>query len=233
MSSATAYPNPDKSALVRVGSLVRKRLAADPAVQKVPTSQAEIFAVSQFLSSAECEQLITMIDSVAKPSRVFDHGYGANFRTSYSGDVVRCDPFVQMVERRIDDLLGMQHDNGETIQGQRYLPGQEFKPHMDWFFSKASYWKDEARRGGQRCITAMVYLNDVVEGGTTDFTRIGVSIPPQQGAMVVNILDKKCQAIKSAEERDIEERVGALESAPGKDSEPDPQRMIRLEEDAA
>ena len=185
MSPAAPTPNPDKAALIRVGALVRKRLAADPAVQKVAVAQAEIYAVSQFLSPAECETLIAMVDRVAKPSRVFDHGYGANFRTSYSGDVVRSDPFVRMVERRIDDLLGMPHENGETIQGQRYLPGQEFKPHMDWFFSKASYWKDEARRGGQRCITAMVYLNDVEEGGTTDFTRIGVSIPPQQGAMII------------------------------------------------
>ena len=151
MSATATSPNPDKSALTRVGTAVRNRLAADPSVQKVPVEQAEIWAVSQFLSPAECQQLIAMIDVVAKPSRVFDHGYGANFRTSYSGDVVRSDPFVRMVERRIDDLLGMPHDNGETIQGQRYLPGQEFKPHMDWFFSKASYWKDEARRGGQRC----------------------------------------------------------------------------------
>lgn len=185
MSVTATYPNPDKSALIRVGDAVRKRLAADPSVQKVPVEQAEIWAVSQFLSPAECQQLVAMIDVVAKPSRVFDHGYGANFRTSYSGDVVRSDPFVRMVERRIDDLLGMPHDNGETIQGQRYLPGQEFKPHMDWFFSKASYWKDEAKRGGQRCFTAMVYLNEVEEGGTTDFTRIGVSIPPQQGAMII------------------------------------------------
>ncbi len=168
-----------------MGSLVRKRLAADPAVQPVPTDQAEIFAVSQFLSPAECETLIAMIDVVAKPSRVFDHGYGENFRTSYSGDVIRGDPFVRMVERRIDDLLGIPHDNGETIQGQRYLPGQEFKPHMDWFFTKAAYWKDEAKRGGQRCFSAMVYLNEVEDGGTTDFNRIGISIPAQQGAMII------------------------------------------------
>ena len=34
--------------------------------------------------------------------------------------------------------------------------GQEFKPHMDWFWTKAPYWKTEAKRGGQRAITAMI-----------------------------------------------------------------------------
>lgn len=185
MTAAATYPNPDKAALIRTGNAVRKRLSADSTIQRIPVNQAEIYAVSQFLSPAECEQLIAMIDGVAQPSRVFDHGYGANYRTSYSGDVVRDDPFVRMVERRIDDLLGIPHAFGETIQGQRYLPGQEFKPHMDWFFTKAAYWQEEARRGGQRCHTAMVYLNQVDEGGTTDFTRIGVSVPPQQGAMLL------------------------------------------------
>ena len=31
----------------------------------------------------------------------------------------------------------------------------------------------------------MIYLNDVEDGGTTDFPRIGVAIPPQRGALIV------------------------------------------------
>lgn len=182
---AATAPNPDKSALIRVGNDVRARLAADPSVHKVPVDRAELFAVSNFIAPAECAQLIEMIDRVAQPSRTFDHGYAAGYRTSYSGDVERNAPFVRMIERRIDDLLGIPHLFGETIQGQRYLPGQEFGPHNDWFFTKASYWRDEKRRGGQRSWTAMAYLNEVEEGGTTDFTRIGVSIPPQAGALIV------------------------------------------------
>ncbi|HQN55147.1 MAG TPA: 2OG-Fe(II) oxygenase, partial [Novosphingobium sp.] len=85
----------------------------------------------------------------------------------------------------IDDLLGIPHEWGETIQGQRYEPGQEFREHMDWFWTKAKYWKDEARRGGQRGITAMAYLNDVEAGGATEFLNLGISIAPQRGALIV------------------------------------------------
>ena len=178
-------PNPDKLALLRIGAQVRRRLDADPLVTRVPVEAAEIWTVPEFLSDRECAQLMVMVDQTAEPSAVLDHGYTSAWRTSYSGNVDRNDPFVRMVERRIDDLLGLPHDFGETIQGQRYAPGQEFKPHMDWFWTKAPYWKQEARRGGQRSITAMAYLNDVEDGGHTEFPNLGVKIPPQRGALVV------------------------------------------------
>jgi len=190
MSPATADPEKpapvaDQAALARVGEKVRARLAVDPTAYKVPTERAEIYAFGNFLSPAECDRFIAMVDDVAKPSSLFETTYEQGFRTSYSGDVDRADPFVLMIERRIDDLLGMEPDHGETVQGQRYLPGQEFRAHCDWFWTKAKYWPQEARRGGQRSWTAMAYLNDVEEGGATEFTRLGLSIQPQRGALLV------------------------------------------------
>lgn len=176
---------PDKEALAELGTAVRERLAADPSVYKVPVEHAEIFAVADFLSQEECTHLIEMIDRVARPSEVFDSVYQAKYRTSYSGDVDQNDSFVRMIERRLSDLLGIDLGWGETIQGQRYYPGQEFKEHCDWFDHQAPYWTSEVERGGQRSWTAMAYLNDVEEGGVTEFTRIGIRIPPQTGALIV------------------------------------------------
>src|SRR5690606_30813248 len=143
--------------------------------------KAEIFAVGDFMSPAECERMVKMIDVVARPSAVFDLTYGADYRTSYSGDVDPHDPFVKKISRRIDDLLGLDAGWGETIQGQRYLPGQQFQRHNDWFFTDAGYWPNEVERGGQRSWTAMVFLNEVEAGGTTDFTRLRLSIEPRPG----------------------------------------------------
>lgn len=178
-------PPADKAALARVGAQVRERLEADPAAWKLPGDRAEIWALGDFLSPAECDRLIAMIDAVARPSTVYDHGAEGQHRTSYSGDVDRADPFVRMVERRIDDLLGINPAWGETIQGQRYEPGQEFRQHCDWFWTLGEYWKGERQRGGQRSWTAMAYLCDVEEGGETHFTRIGASVAPQRGALLV------------------------------------------------
>lgn len=172
------------AALARVGTMVRKRLASDPAVHRVPVEEAELFAVGGFLDPAECAHLMAMIDSVAKPSPTFE-GEARKYRTSYSGDVDPRDSFVRMIERRLCDLLGMEPSWGETVQGQRYAPGQEFQAHYDWFDTGETYWPDESRRGGQRSWTAMAYLNDVEEGGATVFPEVHVSIQPQAGSLLI------------------------------------------------
>lgn len=176
---------PDKDALRRMGASVRKRLEADPDIYRVPTDKAEIFAVGDFFSPAECVRLVGMIDAVARPSQLHDTAYVEKFRTSYSGNFDPWDPFVMSISRRIDDLLGIAPRCGETIQGQRYLPGQEFKPHNDWFHPDQPYWPQERKRGGQRSWTAMAFLNQVEEGGQTHFTAIGALIEPKPGVLLV------------------------------------------------
>lgn len=175
---------PDKDALKRVGATVRKRLEFDPQAYKVPTDKAEIFAIGEFLSPAECQRLILMIDAVAQPSTLYDTDYSSGFRTSYSGNLDPRDPFVAGISRRIDDLLGMKSETGEAIQGQRYMPGQEFKPHNDWFYTTEDYWKMERKRGGQRSWTAMIFLNQVEAGGETHFTEVEIKIPPKPGVLL-------------------------------------------------
>jgi prolyl 4-hydroxylase len=181
----SAENNPDKDSLRRLGRKVRERLAANPEVYKLPTDKAEIFAVGEFLTPDECGRLMAMIDAVAVPSRAFDADYASGHRTSYSGDVDPNEPFIIKLQRRIDDLLGIDPKFGETIQGQRYLPGQQFKPHTDWFPVNTAYWEQERGRGGQRAFTAMAFLNPVEEGGTTEFPTLGMSIEPQPGALLI------------------------------------------------
>lgn len=182
---ATTNLIPDADALRRLGKSVRERLAADPGVYKVPTDKAEIFAVGNFLSEAECERLRTMVDNTARPSTLHEVSYIAGFRTSYSGDLDQSDALVKAVSRRIDDLLGLNPIIGEPIQGQRYMPGQQFKPHNDWFYTSEKYWKLERKRGGQRSWTAMAFLNTVEEGGETHFTRVGIKIVPKPGVLMI------------------------------------------------
>ena len=185
MSNYVNAPNPDKVALLRTGAHVRRRLDAEPRAQRVETDLAEIWTVPDFINADECTNLMDMIDRTAQPSQVLDHGYKEVWRTSTSGNVDRNNPFVHMLESRIDALLGIPHGYGETMQGQRYLVGQEFKYHLDLFWTKADYWKKEVKQGGQRSITAMCFLNDVIEGGDTAFTEIGIAVPPERGKLLI------------------------------------------------
>lgn len=176
---------PDQEALMRLGESVRQRLAGRAGVYKVPVEPVELFAIGDFLDAAECARLCAMIDDVARPSTLHETDYTSGFRTSYSGDLDPHDPFVGSISKRIDDLLGVPSDLGEAIQGQRYLPGQQFKPHNDWFYTSESYWSEEEARGGQRSWTAMAYLNAVEAGGATAFTTLGIQIDPQPGALLL------------------------------------------------
>ena len=163
---------------------VRERLDADPKVYRVETEKADLFAVGDFLTPTECQQLCLMVDASARPSSLHELGYDSGFRTSYSGDLDPRDDFVKTISKRIDRLLGVKGVVGEAIQGQRYEPGQQFKPHNDWFYTSESYWEGEKKRGGQRSWTTMVFLNDVEEGGDTHFTDIGIKIEPKTGVLL-------------------------------------------------
>ena len=176
---------PDQDALRQLGEQVRKRLAADPGVYRVDTDIAELFAVGDFLSQAECERLCAMVDQTARPSSLHEVDYDSGFRNSYSGDLDPADAFVMGIGRRIDDILGVDSSFGEAIQGQRYLPGQQFKPHNDWFYTTEKYWQGERKRGGQRSWTTMIFLNDVEKGGETHFTQIGIKIEPKPGVLLI------------------------------------------------
>lgn len=183
MTSAILVP--DREALIRLGGHVRGRLARNPAVYAVPNDKVELFAIGEFVSTDECEALCAMIDAVARPSSLHELDYASGFRTSYSGDLDPRDPLVARISQRIDALLGVEAAIGEPIQGQRYLPGQQFKPHNDWFYTTEGYWAQEEARGGQRSWTAMAYLNAVEAGGATAFAALGLQIEPKPGALLL------------------------------------------------
>ena len=172
-------------ALRRLGERVRQRLADNPAVYRVPTDDAEVWMVGGFLTGAQCKKLRDMIDGVARPSPIDEAYHDKVYRTSYSGDIDPDDPFVRNVARRIDDLIGIDGSFGEPIQGQRYMPGQEFKAHVDWFGPEYPHFDLEMRHGGQRSITTMAFLNEVEAGGTTDFVNLGLSIQPTPGVLLL------------------------------------------------
>lgn len=174
----------DAPLLAKVGERVRARLEADPSAYRLPVDGIELYGVADFFSAEECTRLIAMVDAVARPSPTY-HGNADSGRTSYTGDVDSSDPFIRMIERRIDDFLGIDPDFGEVVQGQRYEPGQQFRAHFDYFDTSAAYWPNEVKRGGQRSWTAMGYLSAVEAGGATEFPKVPISVPPQKGALLV------------------------------------------------
>ena len=160
------------------------RLAATLGVQRVPTRELELFVVRRFLDPEACAALIERIDERRRPSEIADDVGIANFRTSETCDLDWRDPVVGEVDRKIGALLGLPLDSSEPIQGQRYAPGQEFKPHTDTFELGGYDYYVHTADAGQRTWTAMVYLNQPEDGGATRFRLINKTIQPEAGKLL-------------------------------------------------
>jgi prolyl 4-hydroxylase len=160
------------------------KLRAMAGVQRVPTRQLELFVVRDFLDSPTCAALIERIDAKRRPSEVADDVGIANFRTSETCDLDWRDPIVGEVDRKIADLLGLPLTASEPLQGQRYAPGQEFRPHTDTFEPGGYDFLVHTSDSGQRTWTAMIYLNEPEEGGATRFKAIGKTVQPETGKLL-------------------------------------------------
>ncbi|HUP68066.1 MAG TPA: 2OG-Fe(II) oxygenase [Sphingomicrobium sp.] len=160
------------------------KLAARPGIQRVPTSALELFIVRGFLDAATCAALIERIDAKRRPSEIADDVGVANFRTSETCDLAWHDPLVGDVDRKIAELLGLPLDASEPLQGQRYAPGQEFKPHTDTFEPGGYDFYLHTAERGQRTWTAMIYLNEPEDGGATRFKAIGKTVQPETGKLL-------------------------------------------------
>lgn len=174
-------PDPDRA---ETGRRATARLEANPLVRHAGLDALQLYHLPNFLSRTECKALIRMIDADAKPSVVLAQYQEPGLRTSYTCDLERQDPEIRRLDARLADLLGIPLDHGEPIQGQRYAMGQQFRAHCDWFRDDVDYWPEMKAQGGQRIWTAMIYLNDVEEGGETWFPRAGIRLTPTRGLLI-------------------------------------------------
>jgi prolyl 4-hydroxylase len=153
-------------------------------VQRVPAPGLELFILRDFLAPEQCRQLIGRIDAERRPSQIADDIGVAAFRTSETCDLGGHDAIVASVDEAISNLLGLPLALGEPLQGQRYAPGQEFKPHTDTFEPTGADFYLHCAARGNRSWTAMVYLNQPEEGGATRFKAIGKIVQPETGKLL-------------------------------------------------
>jgi prolyl 4-hydroxylase len=186
-----SLPGSDPALLAAIGTAVSARLDADPSVHRIKANGLDIFAVPDFVSPEERTALIALIGADVKPSTSLRADGKPSRRTSETCHLPATMPLVAEIERRISELLDLPLSHSETVQGQRYTPGQQFKVHNDYFAAGQPYSETVASEGGQRTWTAMAYLDAPAAGGATRFPYAGIAIPPRPGVLLVwNNLDR-------------------------------------------
>ena len=161
------------------------RLRSQAGIQRVPSPRLELFILRNFLDPSECLALCELIDANHRPSTIADDQGIAQFRTSETCDLEPRHPLVAGVRQRLSELTGIPLSKAEPLQGQRYAPGQEFKPHTDTFNPDGADYFLHCAEAGQRSWTAMLYLNRPDDGGATRFKAISKTIQPETGKLIL------------------------------------------------
>lgn len=170
--------------LAEMSRNVAKRLSHPSRARTVKGNGLNLYTVQDFLSRDECAQLIAMINIDRHRSELLIDHPDKEYRTSDSCNLNPHDPFIEGIEDRICHLLGLNPRYGETMQGQVYEVGQQFKPHYDWFHKGSPYWDNMQQQGGQRSWTAMIYLNEPAAGGETEFPVAELKVKPVTAMLV-------------------------------------------------
>ena len=140
------------------------------------------------VSPLECAYLINLAKPhIKRAGVVLDDGYkpsdgrtGSNHWLKYDEDDV-----VKAIGFRIADIVGLPIENAESMQIIHYGPEQEYRPHFDAFNLALPKGQRASKWGGQRLVTALVYLNNVSAGGATQFPKLGITVPARPGRMVI------------------------------------------------
>jgi len=105
-------------------------------------------------------------------------------------DKCMADPVAKDVVSRIEHVTQIPQVNSESLQLLRYEEGEYYRTHHDLI----EHQKDRAP--GVRILTFYIYLNGYedsgLEGGGTDFPRLGITVTPKRGRVALwsSVLDR-------------------------------------------
>ena len=145
-------------------------LSEDPAIHAVPG----------LLSAGLCDALIARARPRLGPATVYNELKGGHMLTEgrrHSAarfHITDMDMVMTAVSERLCALAGLPLFHAESLQVLHYEVGETFKPHVDFWEPEFEGHAATLAKYGQRVVTVLVYLNDDLDGGETDFPRLGV-----------------------------------------------------------
>ncbi|MEK9747758.1 MAG: 2OG-Fe(II) oxygenase [Pseudomonadales bacterium] len=158
-------------------------------MQFIAPGEIGIIVLDNFLNNEEVEDALSFLNEMYESDVCGEDGKGVKTKQR-TGQLKFVSHYKSRmfngVCHRIAQYLGTDLSRAEQAQFLKYGKGQKYEPHYDAFDKRnENEWKHYAANGGQRIYTAMVYLNDVHDGGTTLFPKLGIDIQPRKGRLLV------------------------------------------------
>ncbi|GAA0613516.1 hypothetical protein GCM10009422_05610 [Brevundimonas kwangchunensis] len=150
-----------------------------PPTGKVGSDAPRIVTFERFATPEVCRWLMRRGEGAMEPAMVNDPATGQPrtdpMRTNGVARIglADTDVVVLLTQARISAATGLANACLETPNLLCYAPGQQYRPHHDFFNPAAGGFADEIAILGQRVATFLIYLNDDYTGGETDFPSVG------------------------------------------------------------
>lgn len=147
-----------------------------------------IWVIDDFVTAAERTHIIEQAAGRMGTARV--SRLGANTvseRRTGSVAWVKHDetPVVTDLVARVGELVGIPSDHAESLQVVHYGETQEYQAHFDAWDIASDKGREKTAVGGNRAVTALMYLNEVEGGGGTSFPKLDLVVEAKPGRLCI------------------------------------------------
>lgn len=140
--------------------------------------------LKNFITSEQCNIIIQLSQNRLVDSEILS-GTNKNIRNSQQSWISKNDPITYPIFKKASNMFNIPFENGEDLQVVRYLPGQFFNEHHDSCCDDNDKCMNFIKRGGQRVLTILIYLNNDFEGGFTYFKNLELKFKINKGDALV------------------------------------------------
>ena len=154
--------------------------------KKFYSKDPEIYTINNFLSDKECNHIINISKNSFQRAIVIGDLI-SHVRTNSNYWITHnYDDIIYNICCKISKLVNIPLENAEKLQVIYYDKNQEYKNHFDAVDNDNTEVNNNfLKRGGNRTLTTLCYLNNVTKGGSTKMTKLNVDIKPQKGKLLV------------------------------------------------
>ncbi len=162
-------------------SALRDRVRIDELMRTPPgryvSESPRIGVIDHFLVPEMCDWLIARARPNLEMAKVYDPSsgiYSSAVRTNSEFHIgtFASDLIVMLLQHRIAALTQLKLAGMEACTILHYAPGEEFKPHADYFDTTTAENARIVAADGQRVLTFLICLNEEFTGGETEFPHL-------------------------------------------------------------
>lgn len=149
----------------------------------------QVFTIDNMVTDDECQHMINISKDKMLDSLVSDDTKGtiSAGRTSKNAWIPHnYDDITLRIGEKIAKVVNIPLENAEAFQVIYYGENCEYRNHFDsWDHNGSVKTLRCMKYGGARLKTALVYLNDVEEGGSTKLNKVNIDVNAKKGKMLV------------------------------------------------